>query len=535
MPVTRRRFLSNSALSLASVPLADLVRPEQAFAQAARARAASAFQHGVASGDPRSDRVVIWTRVSGGTGEVPVRWTVASNPTFTRVVARGETVTGAKRDFTVKVDVAGLMPATTYYYRFEALAGRSAVGRTRTLPAAGASRLRLALASCANYPHGYFNAYARIAERTDLDLVLHLGDYIYDYQQGRYLDPDLAKDRPVDPPTEILALDDYRRRYALYRTDPDLQAAHQQHPFVCVWDDHEIANNSWRDGAENHQPDEGDYHVRRAAAYQAYLEWLPVREPGSARQPLIYRSFAIGDLADLVMLDTRIIGRDEQVARDNVLGVEDPRRSILGAGQEGWLEGELMESVRAKARWQVLGQQVMFAPQVAAGQPAGNADSWDGYRVSRSRVFDMVERHKVPNMVVFTGDVHSSWAFDLPRGMSDAYDPRTGRTSLGVEIVCPAVSSPSPFQGPQGEERLASLPKQRPHLKYLDGRSRGYVVVDITRDRLQADWWLLNSVRERNTEQHFAKGLVCEAGSRHLVDASGPLPATSAPDPAPAR
>lgn len=534
MPVTRRRFLSGSALSLAAAPFTELVRPADLFAAEQAARLSTpVFRHGVASGDPRADRVLLWTRVSGGSGEVAVRWTVSTNLAFSQIVARGELPTGAARDFTVKVDVAGLRPATTYYYRFEALGGRSAIGRTRTLPAAGAGRLRLALASCSNYPHGYFNAYARIAERTDVDVVLHLGDYIYDYQQGRYLDPDLAKDRAVDPPTETLALDDYRRRYALYRTDPDLQAVHRQHPFICVWDDHEIANNAWKGGAENHQPDEGDYGTRRDAAYQAYLEWLPVRETGSARQPLIYRSFAIGDLADLVMLDTRLIGRDQQVDRANVLAVEDPRRSILGPAQEGWLEGELSESVRAGTRWQILGQQVMFAPQTPAGQTAGNPDSWDGYRVSRSRVFDMVERHKVANLVVLTGDVHSSWAFDLPRGISDAYDASTGRASLGVEIVCPAVSSPSPFQGAQGEERLAATAKTRPHLKYLDGKQRGYVVLDVTPGRLQADWWLLNSVKERNTEQHFAKGLVCEAGRRHLVEAAAPMAAMTGPDPAP--
>jgi len=535
MPVTRRRFLSGTALSVAAAPLAEWVRPvDVAAAEQAARLTAPVFRHGVASGDPRSDRVLLWTRVSGATGEVAVRWTLAANPTLTRVVARGETRTGAARDFTVKVDATGLTPGTTYYYRFEALGSRSAIGRTRTLPADGTERVRLALASCSNYPYGYFNVYARLAERSDLDLVLHLGDYIYDYQQGRYADPDLAAARAVDPPTEILALDDYRRRYALYRTDPDLQAAHRQHVFVCVWDDHEIANNAWRDGAENHQANEGDYHVRRAAAYQAYLEWLPVREAPSARQPQLYRSFAVGDLADLVMLDTRVIGRDAQVDRADVLDVEDPRRSLLGAGQEGWLEGELAESRRAGVRWQVLGQQVMFAPQTAAGQTAGNADSWDGYRVSRSRVLDMVERHKVENLVVLTGDVHSSWAYDLPRGISDAYDPATGRGSLGVEIVCPAVSSPVPFTRENAAERLAAITTARSHLKFMDGLSRGYVVLELTRARLQADWWHIDSVKTRHAEQHFAKGLVCEAGSRHLTNAPAQLMPLTGADPAPA-
>ena len=533
MSVTRRRFLSDATLSLAALPLADLVRAEATVAQPPARGAGGAFRHGVASGDPRTDRVLLWTRVSGGTGEVAVRWTLASNAALTRVVARGETRTGAARDFTVKVDVTGLTPATTYYYRFESLGGQSAVGRTRTLPPAGASRVRVALASCSNYPHGYFNAYARIAVRTDVDVVLHLGDYIYDYQQGRYFDPDLATVRPVDPPTEILALDDYCRRYALYRTDPDLQAVHQQHPFIAVWDDHEVANNAWQGGAENHQANEGDYGARRDAAYRAFMEWLPVRDTGSARQPLIYRSFALGDLADLVMLDTRIIGRDQQVERSDIARLDDPARSLLGPAQEHWLSGEMSASVRAATRWQVLGQQVMFAPQSLTGAAAGNPDSWDGYRAARARVYDMVEQVKVPNLVVLTGDVHSSWAYDLPRRPDQGYDPDSGRGSLGVEIVCPAVSSPTPFQGPDADARTAATRQARPHLKYLDGRSRGYVVLEITRERLQADWWLLPTVKARSPEQHFATGLVCEAGSRHLVAASAPMTPTTGADPAP--
>lgn len=535
MSVSRREFLTTSAASYAALPLGDLVRAEGLDAdQPSTRRAAPAFRHGVASGDPRSDRVLLWTRVSGARGEVVVRWTVAANPSMTRIVARGETPTGAARDFTVKVDVTGLLPATTYFYRFETGGARSAIGRTRTLPAAGAARLRLALTSCSNYPYGYFNAYARMAERFDLDAILHVGDYIYDYHQGRYFDPDLANARPVDPPTEIVVLDDYRRRYALYRTDPDLQAVHRQHPFICVWDDHEIANNAWQRGAENHQPDEGDYLARRDAAYQAYLEWMPVREPGSARQPIIYRSFAIGDLADLVMLDTRLIGRDVQADRADVAAVEDPLRTMLGPAQEGWLEGELFESASAGTRWQLLGQQVMFAPTTAPGAPSTNPDSWDGYRAARSRVFDMVERHQLPNLVVLTGDVHSSWAYDLPRAIdSGTYDPTTGRGSLGVEIVCPAVSSPVPFTPANASERMAALQQARPHMKFMDGLSRGYVVIDLTRERLQADWWLLDTVKERSTGQRFAKGLVCEAGSRHLVDATGPVPASIGPDPAP--
>ena len=534
MPVTRRRFLTGSTLAAAALPLADLVRPEFATAAQAAAARGGVFRHGVASGDPRSDRVILWTRVSGATGEVPVRWLLSRNQTFTQVVARGETPTGAARDFTVKIDVSGLSPATTYYYRFDALGARSSVGRTRTLPVAGAARVRIALASCANYPHGYFNVYGRIADRSDIDVVLHLGDYFYEYEPGRYADAALAADRAVDPPHEITALDDYRRRYALYHTDPDLQEAHRQHPFIVVWDDHEIANNTWSTGAENHQPADGDFVARRNAAYQAFLEWLPVRDTGSARQPLIYRSFALGDLADLVMLDTRLAGRDVQVERTNVLGIEDPRRTILGAAQEHWLDGELRESVRAATRWQILGQQVMFAPQTPYNTTGGNPDSWDGYRASRSHVYDMVERHQVPNMVVLTGDVHSAWAYDLPRQLTDRYDPASrsrlaGRRRSSVRRC----RRRAPFRGPRAR---SAWPRFR-----TPGRTSS------SSTGARAATWCSTSpaigcrptggscrcVNVHSTEQRFGKGLVSEAGSRHLTDAGSPMTPVSGPDPAP--
>ena len=427
MPVTRRRFLTGSTLAAAALPLADLVRAEVADAAQAAGPRGGVFRHGVASGDPRSDRVILWTRVSGATAEVPVRWVLARNQAFTQVVARGEAPTGAARDFTVKVDVTGLAPATTYYYRFDALGARSAVGRTRTLPAAGVARVRMALASCSNYPHGYFNVYGRIAERTDLDVVLHLGDYIYEYEQGRYADAALAADRAVDP----AARDHWRSTTtaAATRTIAPTPTCRRRTASI---------RSSWC-GTTTRSPTTPGAPAPRTTSrptatslpgatppYQAFLEWLPVRDTGSARQPLIYRSFALGDLADLVMLDTRLAGRDQEVERTNVLGIEDPRRTILGAAQEQWLDGELRESVRAASRWQILGQQVMFAPQTPYNTTGGNPDSWDGYRASRSHVYDMVERHQVPNLVVLTGDVHSSWAYDLPRQLTDRLRPGVG-------------------------------------------------------------------------------------------------------------
>lgn len=497
------------------------------------------FRHGVASGDPLGDRVVLWTRLTAeGRDAVDVSWTLASDRNLSQVVARGETRTGLARDHTVKVDVGGLEPGTTYYYRFDALGDRSRIGRTRTLPAPGVSRVRLAVVSCANLPFGYFNAYGAVAARPDLDLVLHLGDYYYEYANNNYggrPEGDGTRfGRVPQPDRETIALADYRARQAQYKTDPDLQEVHRQHPFIAVWDDHEFANNAWRGGAQNHDSGEGDWYVRRNAAMRAYFEWMPIREDGQALGPRIYRTFRLGGLADLVMLDTRLVGRDEQVARDDVALIEGPGRSILGAGQEHWLAGELVESVRSGTRWQVLGQQVIFAPQAPEGRPSANADSWDGYRACRDRVFDMAEAAGAANLLVLTGDAHSNWAYDLPRRPFDGFDPATGRGSLGVEIVGTSVTSPSTIgAGPGGEAMLGRILESRPHLYYVDGRYRGYVVVDLTMARMQADFFTMRTIEDRSLDETFARGFVAEAGRMHLEAAGSPAAAGEAREPAP--
>jgi len=281
----------------------------------ASAQPSHGFTHNVASGDPLEDRVILWTRVlpkGGPASNVPVDYQVATDEGFTDIVSQGQTRTGPKQDFTVKVDARGLKPDTRYYYRFLAEGQISPLGRTRTLPGHGAQHARMAVISCSNYPQGFFNVYRELAGR-DVDMVLHLGDYIYEYADGVYSnDAAVAHGRAVKPKNELVAIDDYRTRYALYRSDPDLQAAHAAHPFICVWDDHEIANNTWKSGAENHNDGEGAFEDRKQAAVQAYHEWLPIREGGKGKDH-INRTFDIGGLASLIMLDTRLVGRDKQL------------------------------------------------------------------------------------------------------------------------------------------------------------------------------------------------------------------------------
>lgn len=487
------------------------------------------FRHGIASGDPLSDSVLLWTHITTDAASADVDWVVATDPAMSDVVAMGSTTTDANRDFTVKVDVTGLDPATTYYYRFSGEGTMSRVGRTRTAPTGGVDRLRFAVMSCSSFDHGYFHAYRHVSERADIDAVLHLGDYIYEYGPGEY-----GGVREADPPGEIVTLEDYRRRYAQYRRDGDLQAAHQQHPFIVVWDDHETANNSYRDGAENHDADEGSWEERKAAAFQAYIEWMPIRETETPLQ--IWRSLQYGDLVELLMLDTRIWGRDEEATQETRT---DPERELLGADQEAWLVDRLENGT---AQWKILGQQVMFGhfENEADGMPGVyrpiNLDQWDGYAAARSRMLDVFET--VDDVIVLTGDIHSSWVMDLtPVPHTDGYDPATGDGSVAVEFVTSAVTSPG-IVGPIGDTLATIAMEQNSHIHYVNLGQRGYFILDLTADRAQADYFLLDGVQVDEGAQEWAVSYEVPTGVPHASATSGPLPMPGdapelAPDPPP--
>jgi alkaline phosphatase D len=511
MFLTRRDFLWTSAGS--TVLLRCGVRAQVA--------APTLFQHGVASGDPLADRVVLWTRVTtpptrSAIGPVTVEWQVAADDRFTRVVARGSAEAHPDRDFTVKVDAGGLEPGRRYFYAFTAGGERSPVGRTRTLPAAAAQRVRLGVVSCANYPAGFFNPYRCLADRDELDAVLHLGDYMYEFENGVYGEGSGLLRIP-EPRRETVTLSDYRIRYATYRSDPDLQAVHAQHPFIVVWDDHELTNDAWRDGAANHNPDkgEGDWRTRQAAAYQAYLEWMPLREVRGGGIHL-YRTFRFGALADVIMLDTRGL-RDQQVARDNVDALNSPTRTLLGDVQERWLFDRLRESQRGGTAWRVLGQQIMFSRISMPQSPTLLTDTWDGYQAARERVLDFLDTEKMRDVAILAGDIHSSWAFDVPRHPWRGYSPATGAGSLAVELITPAVSSPPLFADPVIRQLAPGLRTTLPHLKFLEGENRGYLLIDIDAKRLQADWYHVPDVLQRSAAEARAMTFVCERGSSRLA------------------
>ena len=327
-PFNRRAFLRLSALgvtaAVVSVGVTGCFSGSDDENEVILSPIKGAFSHGVASGDPLSKQVILWTRfVPEQAQAVEVRWQVALDAAFSQVVTDGRASVSAQSDYTLKVDAAGLQPNTRYYYRFRVGEILSQVGITKTLPINNVNQVKLAVFSCANYPAGFFHAYAEAAKRNDLDAVLHLGDYIYEYgrtdvnkegvTEPAYASRD-AKDlgRQVEPAHEILSLADYRTRYAQYRSDPDLRALHAKSAFICVWDDHEIANDTWKDGAENHNPaTEGSFAARKQAAIQAYAEWMPIRPVIVNGMLELARSFQWGDLLSLSMLDTRVIARSE--------------------------------------------------------------------------------------------------------------------------------------------------------------------------------------------------------------------------------
>ena len=544
VPLRRRSFIQATGASLGAMSLRGFAIDKPAAAH---------FTHGIASGDPLADRVILWTRVlpgSGSTEAVPCSWQMATDDTFETIVASGEATARVERDYTVKVDATGLTPGTPYCYRFMARGVTSPVGCTRTLPVGVVREFKMAVASCSNYPQGFFHAYRDIA-KADLDVVLHLGDYIYEYPVGEYVNPIAEQQlgRIVEPEHEILVLEDYRMRYGLYRTDADLQAAHAAHPWITVWDDHEMMNDTWRAGGENHSESEGDFAARIEAARQAYHEWMPIRTGAEGDQGTIYRAFQIGELADLIMLDTRLVGRDEQL--DYTQGIEqagsveaflkndlyNAERKILGEDQEVWLQSELQLSKARSATWQVLGQQVLMGklnipvipseelaklelseyarPRVEQTQqlaPYGlpsNLDAWDGYPAARERLFAMLSAHAT-NPISLAGDTHNGWAFNLTNAQGEA---------VGVEWGTPGVSSPGlEHYVPLPPEQMQALLKDAsPELVACDTSQRGWTEVTLTPEAATAQWQFVSSVIEPNYEVSVGKPLVIERDTRRLA------------------
>ncbi len=572
---SRRGFFTKSggaAVALASAPLLALAQKDDDGdddGDGKPRRGGVRFEHGVASGDPLPRRVILWTRVTpvgtpdgtpaasrGPRGRRPkrvkVRYAVATDPQMHDVVDRGELFTGPERDYTVKVDADGLRPGTTYYYRFESRGLQSPVGRTRTLPVGATPRLRLAVVSCSNHAAGYFNAYRRVAERADLDAVLHLGDYLYEYGPAEF-----GSLRTPEPPNEMVTLGDYRLRHAQYKRDADSQEVHRQHPMICIWDDHEITNDAWVGGAQNHtEGAEGTWDGRVKLGLQAYYEWMPIRVANREDRRQNQRAFKFGDLIDLAMLEERLSARSQQLPATipapglgNVFAqvgpFTDPGRTLLGAEQEAWLSQRLRNS---DARWKFIGQGVMFAqlkaqpaPLAAGGGLFFNSDQWDGYQPARDRVYGVLKgdatHPPVNNCVILTGDIHSSWAADLsqdpnnPSTASGGYDPATGEGSRAVEFVGTSVTSPG-LNDPSGNT-AAFLRSVNPHFKYIDLNRRGYMLLDVTRERVVCEWWYVDTVASVSNVQTFGTAFEVNNGSNRLQPSAMTTPRSHPPALAP--
>lgn len=475
------------------------------------------FYHGVASGDPLANNVIIWTRVTPDSSQIGsslvVSWKMATDTGMTNIVQSGALLTDSTVDFTVKVDVSGLNPNTFYFYEFQTGSDLSPVGRTRTTPVGSAvDSLRFAIVSCANFEAGYFNVYSSLLQREDFDAVISLGDYIYEYNTGGY-SPNPLVGRDWSPANEIVSIADYRMRYSSYKLDDDLQRLHQQFPFIIVYDDHELANDAWMNGAQNHQVTEGLWSSRKAMAQKAFFEWLPIRQTSATNPYQIYRTIKYGDLLELIMLDTRLEGRDLQAGTTGAT-VTSASRKLLGTTQYNWLTNKLDVST---AQWKVLGQQIMMAPLKVFGI-AFNGDQWDGYPAERDRVYNHVLSNSISNMVVITGDIHSSWANDLP---TSTYNSSTGAGSAGVEFVAPSVTSPG-ISIPLG---AAAIQAANSHIKYCNLSSHGYVIMDINKNRTQADWYYVSTIDSPSSAFSYAASFYVNDLQRHLNSA----PAASVP------
>ena len=570
--LTRRGLLgaSTSILGLAACQREAIIEAETRITVSPDDRPAypgtANFIHGVASGDPLPDSVIIWTRVTPDAAfpdlAIPVSYGVFEDEAMERPVKYGQGFAMPDRDYTVKVNLTELDPDTVYYFRFTAKATSgdvdSPLGRTKTTAASGDKDVKFAVISCSNYPFGYFHVYRDIANTPDLDAVIHLGDYLYEYGIDGYGGSvGQTLDRNHEPPLEIVTLDDYRTRHAQYKTDPDLQAAHAAAPWLCTWDDHESTNNSYRSGAENHNPEagEGNWTDRKQAAVQAYLEWMPVRDPevGKAREAL-YRRFDFGDVASVMCLETRLTGRSDEIswfteigglepaavplaAAGTMVKVQNDERTMLGAAQESWLDAQLKDSAAKNKSWQVLANQIVMArvrppnfnmtltDEQKAAQDVGyiqqlipfsqlglpfNLDAWDGFPAARDRLYASAKEAGA-RLVTLTGDTHTAWANTL---LDKDNEQR------GVEFGCTSVTSPGLGiyikEVPDLGEQFAAA---NPEVDFYDPFGSGWTLVTLSKDEARADFRKVSDV----TAETYTVSDVAAYASQREGDEQTPL------------
>ncbi|RPA56131.1 alkaline phosphatase [Shewanella vesiculosa] len=567
--VNRRDFLAMSAKGVGAVVVSyGLMGCGSDDDDAVSAK----FLQGVASGDPATDAVILWTRVTPDVdAEVTVSWEVATDSKFTQLVTNGQMTTTKDRDYTVKVDAVGLEAGQQYFYRFKAGDTVSEIGQTRTLPEGSVASVKLAVMSCANFPAGYFNVYEMAAQQDDLDAVVHLGDYLYEYARGEYASEHAVElGREVLPAGELFLLEDYRTRYSQYRSDASLQKLHAKVPFITVWDDHEVANDTWKDGAENHNDGEGDFDLRKQAALQAYFEWLPIRPWSEGNHEEIYRSFNFGNLVDLHMLDTRVLARDKQLEYSQYIDattgafnsatfltdVTDTNRTLLGQTQLLWLQQTLLQST---AKWQVLGQQVLMAkmlmpaaiatqqmsiPQFAelAGiaQLAGRAQASDPTLTAEELAYLQANQARLTPEVMtllqlpaipYNLDAWDGYAYEREVILATAKSLNhnlvviagdthnawaseltdSGGDVVGIEFATSSVSSPGleyylGLSDAEMPSTEAAIVSLIADLKYANLKDRGYLLLSFTQDEVRSDWQYVDTILDKTFARLDARG-----------------------------
>ncbi|XXG94699.1 Nuclear SAM-dependent mono-and asymmetric methyltransferase [Hypoxylon texense] len=509
------------------------------------------FTHGVASGDPYPDSVVLWTRVAPSLvsdtsnvtveGPVPlyshdtetyikadpspicVEWTVSPSGSQD-VVSSGEAYTTSDIDYTVKVEAGGLEPFTTYNYQFTICGSNktSPVGRTKTAPPpdSDVAELKFAVFSCSNYPNGYFNAYGNAARKDEHDFILHLGDYIYEGNQ--------KGERAHEPPKYLFSLYDYRTRHGQYRTDPDLQLASQNFAWIATWDDHEVSNNGYRDGSsalnntEESFLNDGRVSVdqRKMNAVRAYFEWMPIRQIDLDDNLRVWRSFQMGNLLDLIILDTRNYDRSITSLDWNDEYIDlirnDASRTLMGSHQENWFYNQLSASSSRGATWRIIGNQIVFSHIVESYGYSG--DNWNGYEANRNRTLKHLYDNNISNTVFLAGDSHQNWVSDLVWLEEKPYDPTTGEGAVGVEFAGTAVSSTG-FGGRIAPARAEAESRvgNNSVLQWQDGYYRGYFLLAATPDRLEARYYGSPSVASRNSWDLPLANFSVVAGESRLV------------------
>ncbi|MCJ1313282.1 hypothetical protein MMC25_006959 [Agyrium rufum] len=514
------------------------------------------FTHGVASGDPYANSVIIWTRcapmfddvasndtVEGNvplynpvpiydtdeqrpvsTAPVCLNYKVTSDKALKKVVDHGTVYTSSDVDYTVKVEAQGLKAYTQYYYQFNVCGSdkSSIVGRTKTAPAKNdiVTKIGLAVYSCSNFPFGFFNAYGNPVRKDSVDYVLHLGDYIYEYMNGDYGFGQSINRIPL-PDRTIFTLYDYRKRHATYRTDADLVLSHATFPWIPIWDDHEVADNTYRDASSELNNTEASFiqdggvavDQRKMNAVRAYFEWMPIRQVEMDDNLRIWRSFSLGTLLDLVMLDTRQYDRsitDLYWNTDYVHAISnDAGRSMMGSRQENWFATQLINSKKRNATWRVIGSQTVFS-RVNESVAYGNVnpldyDAWDGYQASRNRTLSTLYNNNIGNNIVISGDSHANWASDLVWLDETPYDPTTGKGAIGAEFAGTAVSSPSPYGQnislALSNQASAALIAANRELQWSELYYRGYFELQISHDKVDANYFGMPTIINRNPNE----------------------------------